>query len=93
MVPRTEASNTGVVIMNASRNEKLLKGPGAPAPEQFYRYVLSHDAVHTTVMGLRSVDLFARVAASLSERETITSQERAELEAYGAQQRAAGELE
>ena len=71
----------------------MLKGPGAPAPEQFYRYVLSHGAVHTTVMGLRSVDLFARVAAGLSERETITSQERAELEAYGAQQRASGVLE
>ncbi|MCY3665774.1 MAG: aldo/keto reductase [Gemmatimonadetes bacterium] len=91
--PAAQAANTGVVIMNASRNEKLLKGPGAPAPEQFYRYVLSHDAVHTTVMGLRSVDLFARVAASLSERETITPEERAELEAYGAQQRTAGALE
>ena len=79
--------------MNASRNERLLKGPDAPTPEQFYRYVLSHDAVHTTVMGLRSVDLFARVAASLSERETITPQERAELEAYGAEQRAAGVLD
>lgn len=91
--PAAQAANMGVVIMNASRNEKLLKGPGAPAPEQFYRYVLSHDAVHTTVMGLRSVDLFARVAASLAERETITPQERAELEVYGAQQRAAGALE
>jgi len=91
--PAAQAANTGVVIMNASRNEKLLKGPGAPAPEQFYRYVLSHDAVHTTVMGLRSVDLFARVAASLSERETITPEERAELESYGAQQRASGALE
>ena len=91
--PAAQASNTGVVIMNASRNEKLLSGPGAPAPEQFYRYVLSHDAVHTTVMGLRSVDLFARVAASLSERATITPHERAELEAYGAKQRAAGVLD
>ena len=91
--PAAQASNTGVVIMNASRNEKLLKGPDAPAPEQFYRYVLSHDAVHTTVMGLRSVDLFARVAAGLSERETIAPQERAELEAYGAEQRAAGVLD
>lgn len=91
--PAAQASNTGVVIMNASRNEKLLNGPDAPAPEQFYRYVLSHDAVHTTVMGLRSVDLFARVASGLSERETITPQERAELEAYGAKQRAAGALD
>ena len=91
--PAAQAANTGVVIMNASRNERLLKGPGAPAPEQFYRYVLSHDAVHTTVMGLRNVDLFAQVAAGLSERETLTPQERAELEVYGAQQRASGVLE
>ena len=30
--PAAQASNTGVVIMNASRNEKLLNGPGVPAP-------------------------------------------------------------
>lgn len=91
--PAAQASNTGVVIMNASRNEKLLKGSNAPDPVQFYRYVLSNDAVHTTIMGLRNVDLFAQVAAGLSAREQLTPQERAELEAYGAAQRASGALE
>lgn len=91
--PAAQAADTGVVIMNASRNERLLNGPGAPAPEQFYRYVLSHRAVHTTIMGLRNVDLFAQVAASLAERETLTAQEQVELESYGTQRRAAGELD
>ena len=91
--PAAQANDTGVVIMNASRNEKLLKGPNAPAPEQFYRYVLSNEAVTTTIMGLRNVDLFEQVAAGLSERVMISPEERAELEAYGAERKAAGDLE
>lgn len=91
--PAAQAVNAGVVIMNATRNERLLKGPAAPAPEQFYRYVLGHDAAHTALMGLRDVERFAQVAAGLAERATLTPQERAALESYGAQQRASGALE
>lgn len=91
--PETRARNVGVVIMNASRNDKLFGGPDAPAPEQFYRYVLSHEAVHVTVMGLRDVDRFCRIASALSERAKLTSQEKADIEAYGAQMRASGKLE
>ena len=92
VIPAAQAHNTGVVIMNASRNEKLLKAPNAPDPVQFYRYVLSNDAVATTIMGLRNVDLFEEVAAGLSERVQITQQEKSELEAYGAERRASGDL-
>ncbi|MDP6698426.1 MAG: aldo/keto reductase [Candidatus Latescibacteria bacterium] len=91
--PAAQAHNTGVVIMNASRNERLLKGPDAPTPVQFYRYVLNHGAVATTVMGLRNGDLFEEVAAGLCERVTLSRAERYALETYGAERRAAGALE
>ena len=90
--PEAKSHNTGVVIMNASRNDKLFGGPNAPPPEQFYRYVLSHEAVHVTVMGLRDVSRFGQIAAALSERVALTQPEKAELEAYGAEMRAAGKL-
>ena len=85
--------NTGVVIMNASRNDRLFGGPGAPPPEQFYRYVLSHDAVHITVMGLRDVSRFCQIASTLSERAVLTPQEKTDIEAYGSRMRAEGKLE
>lgn len=91
--PAARAHRTGVVIMNASRNDKLFAGPDAPADEQFYRYVLGHDAVHLTVMGLRDVDRFARIAAALRQRDSLTPEERTELEAYGKRMREAGKLE
>jgi uncharacterized protein len=84
--------NTGVVIMNASRNDKLFDGENAPADEQFYRYVLSNDAVNVTIVGLRNINRFDRIAKALSERETLTPDERAELEAYGARMRREGKL-
>ncbi|MCZ6678513.1 MAG: aldo/keto reductase [Candidatus Poribacteria bacterium] len=84
--------HTGVVIMNASRNDKLFDGPAAPAPENFYRYVLSNDTVNVTIMGLRDVPRFCQIAAALSAQETLTPQEQATLEAYGSQMRAAGKL-
>ena len=84
--------NTGVVIMNASRNDKLFDGEGAPAEEQFYRYVLSHASVGLTVMGLRDVPRFRRIASALSDRHTLTPEESAELESYGARMRADGKL-
>jgi hypothetical protein len=83
---------TGVVIMNASRNDKLFDGPGAPSPEQFYRYVLSHDAVSVTIMGLRDVARFCRIAKALSVRDALTQPEKADIEAYGSRMRADGKL-
>jgi aryl-alcohol dehydrogenase-like predicted oxidoreductase len=90
--PQARIHNTGVVIMNASRNDKLFNSPDAPPDEQFYRYVLSHDVVHLTVMGLRDVARFDRIAAALSERAILTDQERVDIETYGAQMRASGKL-
>ena len=90
--PEARSHRMGVVIMNASRNDKLFGGPEAPPPEQFYRYVLSHDAVHVTAMGLRDVDLFCRIASALSESVVLTPQEKADLEAYGSQMRSSGKL-
>jgi len=91
--PEAHIHNVGVVIMNASRNDKLFKGASPPSPEQFYRYVLSHRDVDITIMGLRNIDLFCQVASALSERHELTSQEKAELEAYGSEMRASGKLD
>ena len=90
--PEARANNTGVVIMNASRNDKLFVGPDAPPPEQFYRYVLSHEAVCTTIMGLRDVARFQEIASALATRITLTPEETARIEAYGAEMRASGKL-
>ena len=90
--PQAVRHRTGVVIMNASRNDKLFGGPGAPAEEDFYRYVLSHDAVRTTIVGLRNVDRFQRITSALSQRSSLSSDEKAVLERYGAQMRADGKL-
>ena len=89
--PAAQANNTGVVIMNASRNEKLFGEPGAP-PEQFYRYVLSHEAVCTTIMGLRDVARFRDIASALKTRIALSPEEAAVLEAHGAEMRASGKL-
>jgi len=90
--PHALVHGTGVVIMNASRNDKLFGGPGAPEPADFYRYVLSHEAVQMTVMGLRDVSLFQKVAQALAERSTLGIEGKLRLEEYGAQMRAAGKL-
>jgi aryl-alcohol dehydrogenase-like predicted oxidoreductase len=90
--PEAHIHNTGVVIMNAARNGKLLDEAGTPNPEQFYRYVLSHKDAHLTIMGLRNLDMFCRVASALSERCELSAQEKIELEAYGTQMRSSGKL-
>jgi aryl-alcohol dehydrogenase-like predicted oxidoreductase len=89
--PEALAQNVGVVIMNATRNDKLFAAD-APPHEQFYRYVLSHEAVHVTIRGLRDTDSFCQIAAALAERDTLTPQEKSELEAYGSRMRASGAL-
>ena len=90
--PEAGVHNVGVVIMNATRNNKLLNDPDAMQPEQFYRYVLSHKAVHLTIMGLRNVDHFCRVASALSDHAVLTPQEKADIEAYGTRMRASAKL-
>lgn len=90
--PEARKYNTGVVIMNASRNDKLFDGESAPAEEQFYRYVLSHESVGLTIMGLRNVPRFCRIASALSDYHTLTLEEKTEIEAYGARMRADGKL-
>jgi aryl-alcohol dehydrogenase-like predicted oxidoreductase len=92
LFPEAAAQGTGVVIMNATRTDKLLNEADEPPAENFYRYVLGHPAVSLTVMGLRDVERFQRVARALSERVTLEPEERRALEAYGAGMRAAGKL-
>ena len=87
------AHGTGVVIMNASRNDKLFEEPDPPPDEQFYRYVLSHPDVHLTIMGLRDIPRFERIAAALAEKLELSLEEKTGLEAYGARMRQAGKLE
>jgi len=90
--PEAMAQGAGVVIMKPTFSEKLFGEAGEPLPEDYYRYVLSHQAVSVALMGLRDVELFRRVAAALAERDTLTEGERARLEEYGRRVRAMGKL-
>ena len=97
--PHALEHNTGVVIMNATRIDKLLD-PGdlqlevpQPALGDYYRYVLAHPAVHVVLRGLRDLELSRQAAEALSERLTLTDDDRRRLEMYGAQMLAAGKLE
>jgi aryl-alcohol dehydrogenase-like predicted oxidoreductase len=105
LFPQAVAHDMGVVIMSATRTEKLLQAENVPAGEtvppgekvppleDFYRYVLSHPAVSLSIMGLRDVATFERVARALSERATLDPEELQRMEAYGARVRATGTLE
>jgi aryl-alcohol dehydrogenase-like predicted oxidoreductase len=93
LFPEATAQNTGVVIMNATRTDKLLNPDDVPPAESFYRYVLGHPAVNVTLMGLRDPDRFQRVARALADRATLEPEERAQLETYGAQLLASGALD
>jgi len=88
--PAADAHDTGGVIMNATRNDRLFSESGKPSPEQFYRYVLSHESVDVTIAGLRNVDLFCQMASKLSERDELAPEEMTEMEAYGREMRASG---
>ena len=90
--PAATAHGAGVVIMNATRNDRLFGGTDAPPGPDYYRYVLSHEAVHVTIMGLRNLDLFCQVAAALGDDDAITPQMHCRLERYGAGLRSAGKL-
>jgi hypothetical protein len=90
--PHAVEHDVGVVIMSATRTEKLLGQEDTPGLAQFYRYVLGHPAVSLSVIGLRSVEDFERVARALSERAELLPGEREALEAYGARVRAEKDL-
>ncbi len=91
--PHAVAQGTGVIIMSAARQEKLFSAEDDPPMVDFYRYVLSHPAVHVTLMALRSEERFCRVARGIAERPTLTAEEQRRLEAYGSAMRTAGLLE
>lgn len=90
--PEAEKHNMGVIVMNASRNDKLFDDPEAPATEQFYRYVLDNQSVHLTIMGLRNVERFCRVASALSKRIKLSVDERKQLESFGKKMLSLGKL-
>jgi len=92
LFPHAVEHDVGVIIMSATRMEKLLGQEDTPDLEQFYRYVLGHPAVSLSVMGLRSVENFERVARALAERVELLPGEREALEAYGARVRAEKDL-
>ena len=91
--PVAEQHGTGVIIMNAGRNDKLFAPEDAPPPEAFYRYVLGNPSVDVTIMGLRDVAVYERIARALVERDSLTPQERETLEAWGSRLRHEGKLE
>ncbi len=93
VLPEAYVRNIGVIIMNATRNDRLFNDPESPPPEQFYRYVLSNKAVHVTIMGLRNVERFCQVASVLSQRDTLTLEEKNQIEAYGKKMRSLGKLD
>ena len=90
--PQAKELNVGVVIMNAGRNDRLFSDSDVPAKAQFYRYVLSHPAVHLTVMGLRDIEIFQQVAAGLSVSTRLSEADKLQLEAYGTEMRQQGKL-
>ena len=90
--PAADKHNTGVVIMNASRNDRLFGNADAPSPEQFYQYVLSHKSVDLAGIRMMDVERFHRVAEALSEQETLAAAARTDLERYGAQRLEEGAL-
>ena len=91
--PEAQKHDTGVVIMQAARAQKLFGGEDQPPMANFYRYVLSNPAVNVTLKGMRDIDEFMAVAAAIAERDTVTEDEKQQLEAYGAMMLASGKLE
>jgi hypothetical protein len=92
LFPQAMAHEMGVVIMNATRTDKLITEDGPPEAD-FYRYVLDHPAVSLTIAGLRDLAFFERVARALAERATLAPGDRERLEDYGARMRDAGKLD
>jgi len=93
LFPQAVAHDTGVVIMSTTRAGKLLEPEDAPSRADLYRYVLSHPAVHVALYGLRNVEDFCRLANALSQRATLSPDEREALERYGTRVRASGTLD
>ena len=91
--PHAEEHNVGIVIMNASRNDKLLSSSNVPAPVQFYRYVLSQPSVHLTIMGLRDIKRFQQICRQLCISDHLSLDDQFSLEAYGEKMLKQGKLE
>ena len=89
LFPQAMAQGMGVIIMQATRTDTWLSPDDVPAPEDFYRFVLSHPAVSVVLRGLRDLELSRRVARALSERVTLEPEELLQLEAHCARMRAA----
>lgn len=90
--PEAMRRGTGVVLMQTTRVDHLYSPTGHPAEADFYRYVLGTPGVNVALMGLRNVERFQRVAGALSERDTLSPEERGVLAMYGARLRAQGQL-
>ena len=91
--PHADEHNVGIVIMNASRNDKLLSSSNVPATVQFYRYVLSQPSVHLTIMGLRDIKRFQKICSQLCISDHLPSDDQFSLEAYGKKMLKQGKLE
>jgi len=90
--PVAAQHDTGVVLMQTTRNDRLYSPTGYPAEADFYRYVFGTPEVDVALMGLRDVPRFQRVARDLSERDSLCPEERGVLAMYGARMRAEGKL-
>jgi predicted aldo/keto reductase-like oxidoreductase len=92
--PEADAHDTGVVIMNATRTDKLLEPEDALPIAGFYRYVLSHPSVDVVLRGLRDpIDRFCEVADALAETDTLDAEARQAYAVYGARVRREGKLD
>ena len=74
--------------MNATGTDKLLEADDLPPLANFYRYVLGHPTVNVVLRGLRDPEQFRQIAKALTESSTLTTEERALMEVYGARMRA-----
>lgn len=92
--PAADQHDMGVVIMNATRTDKLLEPDDALPIAGFYRYVLTHPSVDVVLRGLRDpIDRFCEVAGALAAEATLNGPMRQAYEAYGARIRQAGKLD
>ncbi len=90
--PEAQRQNTGVVLMQTTRNDKLYSETGYPAEADFYRYVFGAPGVNVALMGLRNLERFQRVARDLAERDSLGPEERGVIAMYGARMRAQGRM-
>ncbi len=90
--PEALRRNTGVVLMQTTRHDRLYSESGYPAEADFYRYVFGTPGVNVALMGLRNLERFQRVARDLAERDALCPDERGVVAMYGARMRAQGRM-